>query len=99
MPNKGCQSILIIEDNPGDFALVEEFLFEQIEAPSISHSTSYKKAKELLSMSDSAFDIILLDISLPDKTGLPLIEDIVALCVNTPIIVLTGYEDFSFGLK
>ena len=42
MPNKGTLSILIVEDNPGDFALVEEFLFDQIEVPVISHSRSYR---------------------------------------------------------
>ena len=89
--------ILVIEDNPGDFALVEDFLFEHIAAPGISAATTFKSAKEILLL--SKFDVILLDLSLPDKTGEPLIEDIIKLSENVPVIVLTGYTDFAFGVK
>jgi signal transduction histidine kinase len=99
MTNKGNYAILIIEDNPGDFALVEEFLFEQIEAPVITHVPNYQAAREVLSRRDMPFDIILLDLSLPDKTGIPLIEEVIKLSLNAPVIVLTGYVDFEFGVK
>jgi len=79
--------------------LVENFLFEQIEAPLISHSVSYSDAKELLSLRDCAFDVILLDLSLPDKTGAPLIKEILGLSKSAPVIVFTGYTDFAFGVK
>ena len=99
MTNKGDYTILVIEDNPGDFALVEEFLLDQIEAPLISHVPNYKGAKAILSEHDVPFDIILLDLSLPDKTGISLIQDIVEISLSTPVIVLTGYADFAFGVK
>jgi PAS domain S-box-containing protein len=96
---KRHQTILIIEDNPGDFALVEEYLFEQIEAPLITHVCNYQEARNLLNEGKTIFDIILLDLSLPDKTGVPLIELIVEMSSKTPVIVLTGYADFNFGVK
>ena len=99
MPNKGDHNILVIEDNPGDFALVEEFLFEQIEAPAITHAWNYTEARNILSGRQIPYEIILLDLSLPDKTGMPLIKDIVELSLNAPIIVLTGYPDLAFGVK
>src|ERR1700742_4240679 len=99
MPNKGDHAILVIEDNPGDFALVEEFLLDQIEAPIISNAKSFMEAKAILSAENNLFDIILLDLSLPDRTGIPLIEEIIQIGLNTPVIVLTGYSDLSFGVK
>jgi len=60
---------------------------------------SYKEAKEILTQKDDQFDVVLLDLSLPDKTGTPLIREIVELSKNAPVIVLTGYADFSFGVK
>src|SRR6202012_4070422 len=99
MPNKGGHRILIIEDNPGDFALVEEFLFEQIDAPGISHAADYKQARAVLCEQNTEFDIILLDLSLPDKTGVPLIRDIVEPSQNAAVIVLTGYTDLTFGVR
>jgi signal transduction histidine kinase len=99
MANKGDYDILIIEDNPGDFTLIEEFLLEQIEAPLISHAFNYHEAKNILSAKKNPFDIILLDLSLPDKTGMPLIQDIVEISLIAPVIVLTGYADLNFGVK
>ena len=99
MTNKGGHVILVIEDNPGDFALVEEFLFDQIEAPVITNARNYKEAMEILSGADNKFDIILLDLSLPDKTGVPLIQEIVEISADVPVVVLTGYVDLTFGVK
>jgi PAS domain S-box-containing protein len=92
-------NILVIEDNPGDFALVEEFLLEQIETITISHAKSFKEATEILYSKNHPFDIVLLDLSLPDKTGMPLIHEIIETFANTPVIVLTGYADFDFGVR
>ncbi len=99
MANKGDHEILVIEDNPGDFILVEEFLLEQIEAPLISHATNCNEAKSILSARTQPFYIILLDLSLPDNTGTPLIQEIVDMSLNAPVIVLTGYVDLTFGVK
>src|SRR6202000_1221748 len=45
------------------------------------------------------FDVILLDLPLPDKTGLPLINEVVTLSPGIPVIVLTGYTDIAFSVK
>lgn len=91
--------ILVIEDNPGDFALVEEFLLSELDEPVICNATSCRAANEFLSDKDALFDIILLDLSLPDKNGEPLILEIIEGCRNAPVIVLTGYSNFQFGIK
>jgi len=91
--------ILVIEDNAGDYILVEDFLYEQIEAPTIVHAESFGKASDILTNDDHRFDVVLLDLSLSDRTGESLIHDIVRLCPDIPVIVLTGYADFAFGVK
>jgi YesN/AraC family two-component response regulator len=96
---KKGSNILVIEDNQGDFAMVEEFLLEQVESVTIVHTESFKKSKEILSRDKDQFDIVLLDLSLPDKAGLPLITEIIEMCPRIPVIVLTGYADFDFGVK
>ncbi len=89
--------ILVVEDNDGDFALVEDFLFEQIVVPEIVRALTFKSANEILI--NTVFDAVLLDLSLPDKTGEQLIHEMVEICDNAPVIVLTGFTDFSFGVK
>ena len=91
--------ILVIEDNPGDFTMVEDFLMEEILAPEIVHAVSFNRASEILSASGIAFDIILLDLSLPDKTGQELITEMLKLSSSCPLIILTGYTDIGFSLK
>ena len=99
MPNKKRgYRILVIEDNPGDFALVEDFLLEQFESPVITHTENFKDAKKAL-LENTTFDSVLLDLSLPDKQGEALIFEIVEVSLSTPVIVLTGYADFEFGIK
>jgi PAS domain S-box-containing protein len=92
-------NILVIEDNPGDYALVEEFLSEQIAAFTIMQAQSFEETQEILLVAKTEFDVILLDLSLPDKTGLSLVQEIIEMSINTPVIVLTGYADISFSIK
>jgi PAS domain S-box-containing protein len=96
-PTTNQNRILVIEDNPGDFALVEDFLTEKIEQLELLHVKSFNEAKTILSARQ--FDVVLLDLSLPDKTGAPLIKGIVEFCSGAPVIVLTGYSDFEFGIR
>src|SRR5690606_32318795 len=91
--------ILIIEDNVGDYTLVADFLHEHIKSPQIVHVKNFQDAKRALASKCGTFDAVLLDLSLPDKTGSPLIDEIVSLCPAVPVIVLTGYSDFLFGVR
>ena len=97
--DKRGYQFLIVEDNPGDFVLVEDFIIEQFEGPVITLAITFKQAKTILSKPGHQYNVVLLDLSLPDHTGEPLIHDIVDLCGDLPVIVLTGYTDFAFGIK
>jgi len=91
-------NILVIEDNPGDFVLIQEYLHEEAERPEITHVSTFADAQEILKGSD-VFDVILLDLTLPDASGESLVNDLVELSGEVPVIVLTGYENKEFGLK
>ncbi|MBE9464181.1 PAS domain S-box protein [Dyadobacter subterraneus] len=97
--DKNLYKILVIEDNPGDFALIEDFLDEQMVSPEIFQAKTFKEGQALLVEKGLAVNVILLDLSLPDKSGENLIMEIVALSAGIPIIVLTGYPDISFSVK
>ncbi len=91
-------SILIIEDNPGDFVLIEDYLRDQVLNPNIKNTTTFKDTKELLEKGE-IFDIIFLDLTLPDATGKQLVSELLEIAGDTPIIALTGYEDKDFSIK
>jgi PAS domain S-box-containing protein len=90
--------ILVIEDNPGDFTIVEEFLTEQILVPGIVQVNNFKQASAILLAGDSVFDVILLDLTLPDKSGQQLITEMLEIASLSPIIILTGYADRDFSI-
>ncbi len=91
--------ILVVEDNPGDYVLVEDCLLEKIAVPNLTQAKTFGEAKKLLTDEGCTFDIILLDLSLSDMTGEDLITNLLNICGTIPVIVLTGYENFEFSIK
>ena len=57
----------------------------------ITQCKSFKQAEDALKAQD--FDIIFLDLSLPDSSGIKTLENIRRINQNTAIIILTGYSD------
>jgi CheY-like chemotaxis protein len=84
--------VLLIEDNPADARLVREYLNEAQSAE--FHVTKVKRMSEALErLGDVKFDVIILDLSLPDCSGLQTFELVAKPAGSTPIIVLTGLEE------
>ena len=90
--------ILIVEDNPGDFVLIREYLKEEFFEIIIDQAKTFTEAKVKL-QAQIKYDAILLDLSLPDANGAYLISEMVRLAISTPIIVLTGNSDKDFSIK
>ncbi len=90
--------VLLVEDNPGDARLVREELadvrsvrFEMI------HVESLGEAEEELRR--DRFDVILLDLSLPDGHGLETVNRMRAGAPSVPIVVLSGNHDETVALS
>ena len=91
--------ILVIEDNPGDFILIHDYLEEHFASAQVVHACNFNEARAQISSNDSDFDVILLDLSLPDKSGESLIAEMSALCQRCPVIILTGFADIEFSIR
>ncbi|MFI0427165.1 MAG: response regulator [Flavobacterium sp.] len=91
--------LIVVEDNLGDFFLLEEYLNEKIETPTIFHFERFKELLEFQDKITTEFDLIFLDLSLPDKSGTELIIEVLKISKKIPVVVLTGYSDFSFATK
>lgn len=97
--NKNYQ-ILIVEDNQGDYFLINDYLYEAILSPNLTHVKDFSEFEELFTKKKRPhFHVILLDLSLPDKSGEELIYKAREIASEIPIIVLTGYSDVDFALK
>lgn len=91
--------ILVIDDNKGDRVLIEAYLEDTVLLPKISEAESFTHAKEIIEASPDAFDVVLLDLGLPDLSGEELIQSMMDLLPKTPVVVLTGYPDVDFSRR
>jgi len=91
--------VLVVEDNDGDYFLVEDFLQDMILAPEIHRAVNFKEARSFLSEDHHEVHAILLDLSLPDKTGEQLLREILAISKGIPLIILTGFSGEGFAIK
>jgi len=90
--------ILLVEDNPPDALLLQE-TFREITNIKFE-LTHVKQLSEAVSqLGKSSFDVILLDLSLPDSFGLETLERALMMAPSLPIIVLTGLRDETIGVQ
>jgi DNA-binding response OmpR family regulator len=81
--------ILIIEDDPATITGLEESLKnEHLDVnTAMSGQMGYDKAKS------GEYDLIILDIMLPEKNGIEVCKDLRKEGINTPILMLTGKKE------
>ncbi len=90
--------VLIVEDNPGDLRLTQEMLRDPGHYTfKTAHAGTIKEA--LHRLGKGKFEVILLDMNLPDSSGLDGLEKISAACPGIPVIVLTGRNDEALGIE
>jgi len=90
--------ILLIEDNPADARLIDIYLREAYDKGYTLSTCDYLR-KGLEELSQKTFDIIIIDLTLPDSSGLDTFKSIYEHSPQTPIIVLTGFDDDEIGIS
>jgi len=85
-------SVLLIEDNPADIALIREMLIE-------SQKTNFKLynvqrlSDGLDYLKENPIDVLLLDLNLPDSHGLDTFQKANNNAPDVPIVILTAFDD------
>jgi signal transduction histidine kinase len=91
-------TVLIVEDNPGDMRLVRERL-KETDPYQIKVIGAERLAEAIQCLAETMVDVILLDLSLPDVTGLETFKRMQMAAPNLPIVVLTGSYDEALALQ
>jgi signal transduction histidine kinase len=90
--------VLLVEDNAADARLISEYLKEGKDTKfKLVHVERLTKGLALLHQ--KKYDIILLDLSLPDSDGSETINKTLKASSKIPIIVLTGRNDEEFAVE
>lgn len=92
--------VLLVEDNPGDARLVQIMLLEASNLTDLrfehQHVLNLREALDI--MADDYFDIVLLDLSLPDSMGLETISRMKSIDPIVPVVVMTGSNNLELGV-
>ena len=85
-------NVLLVEDNADDAILVREFLAQNDRVRfTIEWAQLLEEGIERLQA--GRFDIVLLDLGLPDISGLDTLGNLYFFSADVPIVVLTGQAD------
>jgi two-component system cell cycle sensor histidine kinase/response regulator CckA len=90
--------VLAIEDNPDDAELLRRMLVKAKE-PSFTFLQASRLFEGLQLLREGSFDIVLLDLRLPDSEGMDSVLTIRSQSPTIPIIVFTGIADDEVALK
>ena len=85
-------SVLLIEDDPDDVLLVKESLAE-ISLGKIKLEYTGRLSRGLIELSSHHYDVVLLDLNLPDSRGLETLKTVIKSYPKIPVVVLSGLAD------
>lgn len=91
-------NVLLVEDNHADVVLTQQLLSEDLRS-SYTVVTVDRLSQAKSELSHGTFDVVLLDLTLPDADQL---EGVHQLLLDNPglvIVVLTGYDDEVLGIR
>jgi serine phosphatase RsbU (regulator of sigma subunit) len=91
--------LLLIEDDPGDAFLVQEFLEEGELDVDMQVARSFADAKRLLGVGAERIQCVLVDLSLPDADGLDMLREVLTMAPRSAVMVLTGLNDAHVGIS
>lgn len=88
--------LLLVEDNPGDALLIETSLESSHDPPFELHVES-RLAPALELLGKEGFDLVLLDLNLPDSFGFETVTSVQRVVPKTPVVIITGNIDEAFA--
>ncbi len=88
---------LVVEDNAADVVLLQEAFAASAAPMEVEYVDRLSRA--IARLAQSAFDVILLDLTLPDSRGLDTYDRIHAEAPDVPVVVLTANRDRDLGVE
>jgi CheY-like chemotaxis protein len=83
--------LLLVEDNPNDAAMVEAILRPMIpHAVQIAHASTRHEGENAAKL---GFDVVMLDLDLPESSGMQTLRSFRDECPDPPLCVCSGRDD------
>ncbi len=93
-----CVKVLLIEDSPSDAKLIRNSLLRH--SPEMFEVALADRLDEgIARLCKEPFHVVLLDLGLPDSTGIETLARLSSAIPQVPIVVLTGADDRATSLE
>ncbi len=96
--NKNRKNILLVEDSLADAELISELLADA-QLSTYKITAVARLADAIAHLKSESFDVILLDLSLPDSHGLETLKQVLLNAKTLPVLVLTGLTDRELAVQ
>lgn len=90
--------VLLIEDNPGDALLMQEWV-NDVAPERFTMDWESDLASGLSRLTKESFDLVVLDLSLPDSRGWDTFERARKAVPHLPLIVMSGLNDEALAVR
>ncbi|MEG4341873.1 PAS domain S-box protein [Microcoleus sp. A003_D6] len=94
-----CLKVLLVEDCAEDAELIQQLLFERRQGQSIELRNVVRLREAIEILSCEIFDVILLDLSLPDCQKFNTLGRLQDCGINIPIVILTAADDEELAVE
>ncbi|HML23171.1 MAG TPA: ATP-binding protein [Aggregatilinea sp.] len=92
-------NVLMIEDSPDDVYLIKRLITLAVSMPVIKLSTASTLQEGMERLDQGGIDVVLLDLTLPDSTGLETLLSLQRRWSHLPVVVQTGVSDEDLGME
>ncbi|MFV2061108.1 MAG: EAL domain-containing protein [Gammaproteobacteria bacterium] len=90
--------VILVDDNPGDVRRINTFLSKS-NNEQFSLTTFARITDAIEELSKNSYNVMLLDLSLPDGSGIRILNKAHQVVPDMPIIIITNEEDDELAIK
>lgn len=90
--------VLMIEDSMGDGQYIRAIIKEE-EWVDIQLDQAFRLSSGIEKLKNGKYDVILLDLTLPDSCGINTLTSLLSEIKDTPVVIMTGLDDEEIGMK
>ncbi|MGA2914938.1 MAG: response regulator [Sedimentisphaerales bacterium] len=92
-------NVLVVDDDELDRKLVDIVLTKAANLVKFKGDSAQTITESLEKLANNKYDVILLDLNLPDSRGMETVQRVFDAVPDIPIVVLTGLNDENMGLE
>lgn len=89
--------ILIADDHPVVRRGLKQILADEYQTLTVGEAQNAQEALRLIGA--QSWDIVVLDISMPDKSGLEVLKELKLLRPKLPVLILTSYPEEQYAIR